>query len=113
VRQICQHCKRPAQDLGANAVKYLKEHGVSPEQACQGAGCEHCRQTGYSGRIGIYEMFSMDDDARDMITGNPTLMELRRHCRQQGMVTLRKDGFAKVAAGITTVDEILRVTEGI
>ena len=77
----------------------------------EGAGCDRCRQSGFRGRMGIYELFVIDEGSRDIITGNPNLMELRRHCRQRGMTTLREDGFAKVAAGLTTVDEVLRVTE--
>lgn len=100
------------QNIGPHVRQYLEAHHVAPEQAMEGAGCETCRNTGYQGRLGIYELFEMDDDLRDLVTGNPTLTELRRHCRERGMRNLRGDGFLKVAAGITTIDEVLRATEG-
>ena len=76
-----------------------------------GKGCDRCRKTGYSGRLGIYELLVMDDSLRDLVTGNPDVVHLRKLCRERGLVTLREDGFQKVMKGLTTVDEILRVTE--
>ncbi len=111
VRRVCPHCKQPAENIGDNVRKYLEQHGVPTEQVMHGVGCERCRQTGYQGRSGIYELLLLDDDLRDIVTGNPSLMELRRFAQNKGMRTLRMDGFAKVAAGETTPDEILRVTE--
>jgi general secretion pathway protein E len=62
------------------------------------------------GRIGIYEMLQIDDMLRDRIAGNPTVNDLRRHCCEAGMRTLRQDAMQKVAAGQTTLSEVLRVT---
>jgi type IV pilus assembly protein PilB len=110
VRKICSHCK----DLTApseHIVDHLAMHGISPEQVYAGKGCDKCRNTGYSGRIGLYEMLILDDMMRDKIASNPSVTELRRMCVERGMVTLREDGFKKVALGMTTVDEVLRVTE--
>jgi type II secretory ATPase GspE/PulE/Tfp pilus assembly ATPase PilB-like protein len=81
-------------------------------QVFKGKGCDRCRKTGYAGRLGIYEMMVMDDSLRDVVTGNPDVTQLRKLCRERGLVTLRQDGFDKVMKGMTTVDEILRVTEG-
>ena len=67
--------------------------------------------TGYAGRLGIYELLVMDDSLRDMVTRNPDVNLLRKLCRERGLVTLREDGFRKVIQGLTTVDEIVRVTE--
>ena len=75
-----------------------------------GAGCSKCRNTGYSGWIGIYELLVPDDGMRDKITAAPSINELHALARQAGMVTLRQDGMAKVKAGITTVEEIFRAT---
>jgi len=109
VRRICQHCAGQAEKAGNS--KMLAAFGVPPEKVMTGAGCDQCRQTGYQGRTGLYELLVMDDDARDLITSNPSLMDMRRYCRDRDMRTLRHDGFAKVAAGQTTVEEVLRVTE--
>jgi type IV pilus assembly protein PilB len=79
----------------------------------KGKGCDRCRKTGYSGRLGIYELLIMDDILRDMVTRNVDVIELRKHCRSSGLKTLREDGFAKVKNGLTTADEILRVTESV
>ncbi|HMO26429.1 MAG TPA: hypothetical protein PKB10_09175, partial [Tepidisphaeraceae bacterium] len=57
------------------------------------------------------ELLVMDDNLRDIATSNPDVTQLRKYCRERGLVTLRDDGFAKVKAGLTTVDEVLRVTE--
>ena len=81
------------------------------DKTFRGKGCDRCRKTGYAGRLGIYELMVMDDALRDMVTRNPDVNQLRKLCRERGLVTLREDGFEKVMKGLTTVDEILRVTE--
>ncbi len=86
-------------------------HGIPADQVWVGAGCDRCRNTGYAGRLGLYELLILDDMMRDKIASNPNVTELRRLCVERGMVTLREDGFRKVAQGMTTVDEVLRVTE--
>jgi type II secretory ATPase GspE/PulE/Tfp pilus assembly ATPase PilB-like protein len=73
-------------------------------------GCSACRGSGYSGRLGVYELLVMDDELRDAIAGNPTITAFRKLSMERGMQNLRHDGFAKVAEGLTTVDEILRLT---
>ena len=111
VRRICDNCKTPESTIREGIAAYLAKHGASIDQIYRGAGCEKCRQTGHSGRVGIYEFLEMDDDMRDLITSNPSLMDLRRACQEHGMRGLREDGLQKVAAGLTTVEEIARVTE--
>ena len=91
--------------------EFLTLQGFDPDHLFNGHGCERCRKTGYSGRLGIYELLIMDDGLRDMVTRNPNVTELRKLCRERGLVTLRQDGFEKVTKGLTTIDEILRVTE--
>jgi type IV pilus assembly protein PilB len=110
VRKICQHCKeeyKPSDEM----KEFLTLQGFASDQTFRGKGCDRCRKTGYTGRLGIYEMLVMDDSMRDLITGNPDVTHLRKLCRERGLVTLRTDGFNKVLKGLTTVDEILRVTE--
>src|SRR5690606_17497962 len=87
------------------------------ERACgevetfyHGSGCSKCRNSGFAGRIGIYELLVPDDAMRDRISSNPSINELRALAEQSGMTTLRADGMAKVKAGITTVEEVMRVT---
>jgi type II secretory ATPase GspE/PulE/Tfp pilus assembly ATPase PilB-like protein len=77
----------------------------------RGAGCEKCRQTGYKGRLGIYEMMVMTDEMRDIVTGAPQLTELRRFANENGMRNLKQDGFEKASQGLTTIEEVMRVTE--
>ncbi|HWB55238.1 MAG TPA: GspE/PulE family protein, partial [Tepidisphaeraceae bacterium] len=110
VRKICPHC-RETYNPTSEMREFLTMQGVDPAQLFHGRGCDKCRKTGYSGRLGIYELLIMDDGLRDMVTRNPNVTELRKLCRERGLVTLRMDGFDKVAKGLTTFDEILRVTE--
>jgi type IV pilus assembly protein PilB len=110
VRKICPHCKEeftPSDEMR----EFLQLQGFASEKTFKGKGCDRCRKTGYAGRLGIYELLVMDDSLRDMVTSNPDVTHLRKLCRERGLVTLREDGFAKVMKGLTTVDEILRVTE--
>jgi type IV pilus assembly protein PilB len=110
VRKICTHCKEeyvPSDDM----KEFLTLQGFASDKTWKGKGCDRCRKTGYTGRLGIYEMLVMDDSMRDLVTRNPDVTHLRKLCRERGLVTLRSDGFAKVLKGLTTVDEILRVTE--
>ncbi|MEX0886863.1 MAG: ATPase, T2SS/T4P/T4SS family [Phycisphaeraceae bacterium] len=110
VRKICPHCciQVPPDDVTAD---HLAMHGLSMDQIWKGQGCDRCRNTGYAGRLGLYELLLLDDSLRDRIAGNPNITEFRRTCVERGMVTLREDGFKKVALGQTTVEEVLRVTE--
>ncbi len=112
VRRICKHCKTnytPTDEMR----EFLKMQGYEHHEFFKGAGCDRCRRTGYSGRAGIHEMLVMDDQLRDMVTSNPDVSQLRKICRERGLTCLRQDGFEKVLKGITTVDEILRVTENV
>lgn len=111
VRKICPDCKTEMTDVSERQRKHLERCGVGDIKLYRGAGCDKCRQTGYKGRIGIYEFLCMTDEMRDMVTGSPRLTELRNFAVENGMRDLRTDGFAKVAEGVTTVEEIMRVTE--
>jgi len=110
VRKICKECKEEYEPSAEHRA-FLTQQGFSDEKIMRGKGCDKCRKTGYGGRLGIYELLIMDDQLRDMVTANPDVIQLRRKCREKGLVTLREDGFNKVRAGLTTIDEILRVTE--
>ena len=110
VRRVCATCRAPyepeARDL--LAIGIADATGV---ELFRGKGCEECRGTGYRGRVGIYELFVITEEARSLILAKRPTGEIRRHAIERGMVTLRDDGWAKARAGITTVEEILRVTQ--
>jgi type IV pilus assembly protein PilB len=110
VRKICSHCKEdyePTEEMR----EFLALQGFPSDKTVRGRGCDKCRKTGYAGRLGIYELLVMDDSLRDLVTANPDVTNLRKVCRERGLVTLREDGVQKVMKGLTTVDEVLRVTE--
>ncbi len=111
VRRICENCKREVKDIKAADASYLERCGIEIDTFYQGAGCEKCRHTGYKGRLGIYELMEVDDELRDLISRDPPLSELRAAARKSGMRTLRDDGVQKIKAGMTTVEELARVTE--
>jgi len=120
-RKLCK-CKEPA-SLTEAEVASLR---LDPEQIASATiykpkGCERCRFTGYRGRLGIFEIFKVDDEMRQMInkmgegedrSEQVSTVQLRKRAREQGMRTLREDGFQKVFAGLTTFDEVLAVTMG-
>ena len=113
VRKICEKCKEPYQPqetelrLLGPAAKQL-----ASAQLFHGKGCADCQFTGYRGRLGIYEIFQIDDQVRNLIFEQVSSTELRIKARELGMRTLREDGLRKVVAGITTLEEVLRVTMG-
>ena len=121
-RKLCASCKQPA-SLTEAEMTALR---VDPEQLADAQiykpkGCERCRGTGYRGRLGIFEIFKVDDEMRQMInrmgdgedrSEQVSTVQLRKRAREQGMRTLREDGFQKVFAGLTTFDEVLAVTMG-
>lgn len=109
VRKICPHCKEavPAPPAVRRA---LQKAGQEAEEIIVGQGCGRCHGTGYSGRIGIYELFVPNEELRQAISDGVTLQELRRMSRALKLPTLYEDGMAKVKAGITTVEEVFRVS---
>ncbi|MEL7483629.1 MAG: ATPase, T2SS/T4P/T4SS family, partial [Planctomycetota bacterium] len=109
VRRLCKSCKE-LRDPPPEQVEFLELSGIIGQQVYMPVGCEKCRQGGYAGRVGIYELLAVDDQLRDVIARNPNVSEFRRMCLERGMQSLRQDGMAKVAEGQTTVAEVLRVT---
>ena len=111
VRKICTNCKEPY-DPSANIRRAVERIAGPVETFYHGVGCSKCRNTGFSGRIGAYELLVPDDAMRDKIAGGATINELWSLAQEVGITTLRKDGMAKVKAGITTVEEVFRATAG-
>ena len=111
VRRICKHCveKHP---LPAAALQHA---GFSPEDAKsvvpnRGKGCEKCNNTGFKGRVGLYEVMDITEELRELILVGASALELRRKAVEGGMITLRQSGLRKVKEGVTTVDEVVRET---
>jgi general secretion pathway protein E len=111
VRKVCSRCRRPAE----MAVEVMREitGGVSggPVEIVEGAGCEECANTGYRGRSGIYEFLPVSDAIRQLILKRSSADVIKEAAVKQGMRTLREDGWKKVREGITTVSEVVRVTQ--
>jgi len=112
VRRLCEHCKQPyVPDPAVLASSGLQRIGLSPAQLYKATGCEHCRQTGYSGRCGIHELLVLDDSMRRGVLDGLDAASLHAKAVSIGMGTLYEDGLRKVASGITSLDELLRVTQ--
>ena len=110
VRVICPHCKE-GKSVEAGLLKEINFPFTVDTTVYEGRGCKECEQTGYRGRVGIFELMSMDDDVRRLTIANADASELRKTATKKGMVTLRQDGFDKIQSGVTTMSEVLRVTQ--
>jgi general secretion pathway protein E len=110
VRRICEVCRVP-KTPERSELAALGIADAGDEELFYGKGCDKCRGTGYRGRTGIYELLSITEDVRSLIVRKAPAGEIRRHAVAHGMLTLRDDGWAKACAGVTTVAEILRVTQ--
>jgi len=113
VRKICVHCRR----AHVPSVRELRALGLSAAQRAgagfaRGAGCAECQGTGYRGRLGIFEIFLVNDEIRSLIYENASASRLRGCARREGRLTLREDGVRKVLAGLTTIEEVLANTIG-
>ena len=111
IRRVCKDCKREA----PMPPEALMEVGFSAEDAkalktYKGKGCSTCNNTGYKGRIGLYEVMEVNDDIRELILIGASSLELRKKAIEDGMITLRESGLHKVRAGLTTLEEVVRET---
>jgi len=123
VRKLCNDCKKevkPKQEIKELILKEIenlppqikKEVKVpTPLKIFESTGCQKCNREGYSGRIALFEVLSMSDQLSDIILKAPTIENLLSEAKRQGMVTMKQDGILKLLAGITTVEEVLRVAE--
>jgi type IV pilus assembly protein PilB len=109
VRKLCQRCKEEYEP-SMNEKRQIERLAGDVEKLFRPKGCDRCRNLGYTGRIGIYELFVPDDALVDRISNGANLNEVRTAAREQGMRSLRADGLDKVKAGITTLEEVYRVT---
>ena len=110
-RRICNYCKETYEE----DASVLRKFGFKPESSTQkvvlsrGTGCENCRHTGYTGRLGFYSLLRMNDEIAELVVRGASLTDIRDAARANGMMDLREDGLLKVLDGITTPDEVMRV----
>jgi type IV pilus assembly protein PilB len=109
VRKLCQHCKE-AYEPAANEKRLIEKASGDVQMLYRAKGCQRCRNLGFSGRIGVYELFAPDDVMVEKISHGAPLHEIRGLAQQAGMRSLRNDGLDKVKSGITTLEEVYRVT---
>lgn len=113
VRGLCNACRRPVEF----DEEFLREHNFPIERLAnegpiyEAVGCDECRGNGYKGRTGIFELLPVTDEIRPLVIAHSSASEIKAKSLEHGMKTLREDGWDKVLAGVTTIDEILRVTE--
>lgn len=111
VRRVCSNCKEEVE----TSPKALLNLGFSEDEieglkVYQGKGCSKCNNTGYKGRIGLYETMPVSESVRDLIFSNAPASEIRKKAVEEGMITLRRSGLTKVKAGTTSIEEVLRET---
>jgi len=127
VRNLCPHCKQPydpdsdelPEDFPMEALQgqsqavrsVLKGSGAPEGKIYRAVGCAHCRNVGYRGRSGVFELLRSSDKIRELVERNTSAWEIKRTAIEEGMLTLRMDGWRKVLAGETTVEEVVRVTK--
>ncbi len=113
VRKLCMNCKEPG-EISEAEMRALR---IDPNQLSEATimrpvGCDKCRFLGYRGRMGIFEIFVVDDEVRFMINDRSSTLQLRKRARELGMRTLREDGVRKVLSGLTTAEEVIATTMG-
>jgi type IV pilus assembly protein PilB len=111
VRRVCAKCKEDH----PHAPQALVEAGFTPEEAetvvpKKGKGCDTCNNTGYKGRVGLYEVMEITEELRELILVGASALELKRKAVEEGMITLRRSGLHKVMEGVTTIEEVARET---
>ena len=111
IRRLCSSCK----SSGKIPAQTLIEIGFTPEEAkaiqiFEPKGCDKCSNTGYKGRVGLFEVMEIDDEIREMIMIGASTSELRQKAKEKGMMTLRQSGLEKIKQGITSIEEVLRET---
>lgn len=111
VRRICSNCKEevevPIQGLLSVGFSEAEAHSL---KVYRGRGCDRCGNTGYKGRVGLFEVMEITEDIRELILSGATVVELRRKAIEEGMITLRQSGLHKIREGITTIEEVVRET---
>jgi general secretion pathway protein E len=113
VRAICEKCSAPREISQAFREEILRDTGFAAEGNLRiGKGCDACGETGYRGRLGIFELLPVDEEIKDLVLARSDAGAIRARAVSRGMVLLREDGWDKTRRGITTIEEVLRVTRG-
>ena len=112
IRVLCDDCKKPYKP----SKIYLESIGVSPNQfnkdhIYKAVGCDKCIGTGYSGRLGIFEIMRLTEKLKSLILGTYDANQIKNEARREKMLSLRQDGIQKVLNGVTTIEEVLLVTQ--
>ncbi len=111
IRRICQNCKEEVHMPSEGLVEIgFKPEEVGDVRLYKGRGCQACNNTGYKGRVGLYEVMEITDELRELIIIGASAMELRRKAIELGMITLRESGLCKIRDGITTIEEVVKET---
>jgi type IV pilus assembly protein PilB len=110
VRRICEHCRERYEPPDEVLDRFFYNRGNSRVFFYRGRGCAHCHQRGYAGRIGIHELFVLTDYTRELISGRAPFLDLQNEALRTGYRSMRYDGFMKVLRGLTTIEEVNRVT---
>ena len=113
VRVICPHCRDevfPVPEM-LDEIGYRRGNGRQPDHFYEGKGCDRCSNTGFAGRVGIYELMLINDELRKLTVGKADSGQIRKKALESGMRSLRDDGWLKVRQGQTTLSEVLRVTQ--
>lgn len=110
-RKLCEHCK-VKRSIEPETLKKLglKDEYDKPVEIYEPKGCPECNNTGYRGRVALYEVLPIREEIKEMILTGASALEIRKEAIKQGMITLRQSGLLKVLAGITSIEEVLRVT---
>lgn len=123
VRKLCSHCKKEVEAEGKIKKEIMKEIDNLPPKIkekveipkdlkiYEPVGCKRCNKTGYTGRLGIFEVLEMTDQLADIISQGPTEVKIREEAKRQGMITMKQDGVLKVLDGTTSFEEVARVAE--
>jgi type IV pilus assembly protein PilB len=110
-RRICAQCREESDATDEHLYELkLSRADVAGKRFFRGRGCDHCNNTGYKGRVGIFELMMLNDDLRDMIMANASTDELRTKAQEFGMISLRDAGMKLAVEGTTTLDEVIRET---
>ena len=108
VRTLCPQCKAPT-PVTQRDWQALTHSQPTPADVYQAVGCAACRNTGYRGRTGLYELLTMSETLKTQVNDSPDITRLTSQCRKEGMISLRESGASRVASGLTTITEVLRV----
>jgi type IV pilus assembly protein PilB len=113
VRRLCLNCRERGR-LSSSELRalHIQDSQLNEATVMRPVGCDRCRQTGYKGRIGIFQIFEIDDEVRHMVNARASTTSLRQRARELGMRTLREDGVRKVLAGLTSAEEVISITVG-